>query len=125
MTIKRGKIIGLGYCSIDYLCIVPEIPLNEKIEVSATLEQGGGPAATAICAAGRLGAATHFIGAVGDDSRARFILNELAKDGVNTSTVKIRLKAESPVAFCWIEESTGNAVLPGQKGVQKLCFLKK
>ena len=36
--------VGLGYCSNDYLCRVPEIPLDHKIEALEHLTQGGGPA---------------------------------------------------------------------------------
>jgi sulfofructose kinase len=116
MAGKHVKITGLGYCSLDYLCVVPKIPLDEKVEATKTLEQGGGPAATAICTAARLGATTVFIGAVGDDSRADKILREMAHDGVDTSNVKIRLGAESPVAFCWIEEKTGKRSIAWTKG---------
>ncbi len=104
---NKRKISGLGYCSIDYLCTVPRIPQDDKVQAKKTLEQGGGPAATAICAAARLGAKTSFISAVGDDSRGQSILKGLALEGVDTAGIKLRLGAESPLAFCWIKEKTG------------------
>lgn len=119
---KYGKITGLGYCSIDHLCIVPRIPHDEKVETISTLEQGGGPAATAICTAGRLGAKTRFIGTVGADSRGEFILDEMAKDGIDTSSIKIRLGAESPVSYCWIEKKTGSRSIAWTMGTTKVLL---
>ena len=58
------EIAGLGFCGLDYLCIVPRIPIDDKVEIIQSLIQGGGPAATAIVTAARLGARTAFIGAV-------------------------------------------------------------
>lgn len=117
---KTSKnIVGLGYCSMDYLCIVPRIPQDDKVQASVTLEQGGGPAATAICAAARLGAGTAFISAVGDDERGQAILKSMALEGVDTASVKLRLGAESPVAFCWIQESTGKRSIAWSHGSVK------
>jgi ribokinase len=105
---SKRKITGLGYCSIDYLCTVPRIPQDDKVQAHETMEQGGGPVATAICAAARLGAKTSFISAVGDDSRGQSILKGLALEGVDTTGIKLRIGAESPVAFCWIKDNTGH-----------------
>jgi len=112
----RKNITGLGYCSMDYLCIVPKIPQDDKVQAKATLEQGGGPAATAICAAARLGAKTAFISAVGDDLRGQSILKGLALEGIDTTAIKLRLGAESPVAFCWIQENTGKRSIAWSHG---------
>ncbi|MFA5204151.1 MAG: PfkB family carbohydrate kinase [Lentisphaeria bacterium] len=101
---------------MDYLCIIPHIPVDDKVQARETLEQGGGPAATAICAVARLGAKTSFISAVGDDFRGQAILKALAKEGVDSSNVKLRLGAESPVAFCWIQENTGKRSIAWSHG---------
>ncbi len=117
---KTSKnIVGLGYCSIDYLCLLPFIPLDDKVQASQTLEQGGGPAATATFAAARLGARTSFIGVTGDDSRGTAILEGLAREGMDTSSMKVRLGAESPVAYCWIEQSTGKRSIAWSHGSVK------
>lgn len=112
-------ITGIGYCSIDYLCMVPNIPIDDKVEISKSLVQGGGPAATAIAAAARLGAKTAFIGAVGDDERGSNIIKSLSVEGINAGAIKIRKNAESPAAFCWIEEKSGNRSIAWTKGSAK------
>ncbi len=104
---KNIKITGIGYCGMDYLCIVPWFPLDNKVEIINTLMQGGGPAVTAMVAAARLGASTAFFGAIGDDERGVQICNGLAAEGVGICGVKIRKKAESPAGFCWIDKKTG------------------
>ena len=71
-------ITGLGYCSADHLCLVPRIPVDDKVQAVQTLEQGGGPAATAIFTAARLGAKTALISAIGGDLRGDTILKGLA-----------------------------------------------
>ncbi|MDD5728942.1 MAG: PfkB family carbohydrate kinase [Victivallales bacterium] len=115
----NGNILGLGYCSMDYLCVVPRIPLDDKVQAEQTLEQGGGPAATAIYAAARLGAKTAFIGTVGDDQRGQVILRDLALAGIDTTGIRLRLGAESSVTFCWIQADTGQRSIVWSHGSVK------
>jgi ribokinase len=105
--VTHVKIIGLGYASLDCLALLPRIPIDDKVEIIKNLIQGGGPAATAIVAASRLGAQTGFIGAVGDDDHGRNIIKEFQTEGIDTRGVVIRKNADSPAAYCWIDEKTG------------------
>lgn len=109
-------ISGIGYCSIDYLSIVPHIPVDDKVEIIRSLIQGGGPAATAIAAAARLGAETAFMSVVGDDESGRKIIDGLAAEGINTSAIMVRKNSESPTAFCWIEQQSGKRSIAWTKG---------
>lgn len=113
---KRKIITGLGYCSMDHLCLVPRIPVDDKVQVSQILEQGGGPAATAIVTAARLGSKTSLVSAIGSDQRGEIILEGLAREGVDTSNIKVRLGSESPVAFCWIQEGCGKRSIAWSHG---------
>ena len=112
----HAQITGIGYCGMDYLCIVPYVPLDDKVEMVKSLVQGGGPAVTAIVAAARLGAKTAFCGAVGDDERGAQIVAGLAAEGVDTHGVKIRRRAESPAGFCWIEQKSGKRSIAWTRG---------
>jgi ribokinase len=100
-------ITGVGFCGMDYLCKVPHVPMDDKVQIIESLVQGGGPSVTAVVAAARLGAKTAFFGAVGDDERGAQIISGLASEGVDTRGVKIRRRAESPAGFCWIEQRSG------------------
>ena len=52
---EKFDIVALGFCSNDYLALLPEIPIDNKVQILEHLVQGGGPAATAAVAAARLG----------------------------------------------------------------------
>jgi len=105
---KPIDILGLGFCGLDTLCLVPSIPLDSKVEISHMLIQGGGPAATATVTASRLGLRTAFAGVTGDDDRGTAILREFDREGVNTDGVLRRSGCTSPAAFCWVEETNGS-----------------
>ncbi len=109
-------ILGLGYCGQDSCCLVPGIPVDDKVEAQACLIQGGGPAATAIFAAARLGARTTFAGVVGDDARGLAIRDELRAAGVETAALRLRPGAETPAAFCWAEVATGHRSIVWTRG---------
>jgi len=104
---KTIDLLGIGYCGLDTLCLVPRIPIDDKVQISRSLTQGGGPAATATVAAARLGLTGAFFGVVGDDARGDAILQAFADETVCTDHIRRRPQAESAAAFCWIEETTG------------------
>ncbi len=100
--------LGFGICAIDYLCIVPRYPeLDEKTEAIEFSMQGGGPVATALVTLARLGCKTTFIGRVGDDDNAKFLLNEFAIESVNISGLIMDRSRPTNQAFIWIDGRTG------------------
>ena len=113
---KNIEIGGLGYVSIDYLCTVPYIPLDEKVEAIKRLTQGGGPVATAIVAASRLGAKTAFLGVVGDDQVGEDIIQEFNREKVDTRHVQVKAGKESALAYCWVEQKSGKRSIVWSKG---------
>jgi ribokinase len=113
---KNYDIIGIGYCGLDHLCLLPKIPHDDKIQMEKHLIQGGGPCATAIFTASRLGAKTAFASVVGDDGKGANIIKELEKEGVDTSRIAIRSNSESAVSYCWAESSTGHRSVAWTKG---------
>ncbi len=116
---RTVDILGVGYCSLDTLCLLPRIPIDDKVQISRSLMQGGGPAATATVTAARLGLATAFLGGVGDDARGRAILDAFAKEGVDTQYIQRRPNAESAAAFCWIDEATGERSIAWSHGTAR------
>ena len=60
----------------------------EQLAAGADLGLGGSAAITA-CGAARLGLSTAIVGAVGDDAAGRLALDELARRGVDTSSVRV------------------------------------
>ena len=101
-------IIGLGYCGWDHLCVLPVIPMDDKVQIIERVEQGGGPSATAIYAAQKLGTGCAFDGVVGGDAQGRQILAAFQSIGINTDGIRIRSDACSPTAYCWVAKETGS-----------------
>ncbi|MBI5686272.1 MAG: hypothetical protein HZC54_14460 [Verrucomicrobia bacterium] len=112
-------ITGLGFCGMDYLCQVPHIPQDDKVEILQSAIQGGGPSVNAIAAAARLGARTAFIGCVGGDQPGRDIVAGLAAEGVDISGMRTREGAESAAGFCWIEKETGKRSIAWTRGTAR------
>jgi len=116
MMPKKIDFIGLGFCSNDYLCILPYIPIDSKVQMLSYEVQGGGPAGTATVAAARLGMSTAFVGAIGDDDAGKRILSDFNSEDVDTHFLKVRENSCSPIAYCWIEQKTGNRSVAWTRG---------
>lgn len=104
---KSFDFVGLGFCSNDYLCILPYIPLDNKVKIIKRLIQGGGPAGNSTVAASKLGLRAAFVSAIGDDSDGKKMLEDFEAEKVCTRGIKVRKGCESPLAYCWIDEPTG------------------
>jgi len=104
---KDADYIGLGFCSNDHLAVLPFIPMDTKVRMVSHAIMGGGPAANSTAGAATLGMSAAFVGTVGDDADGRMILDDFARQGVDTSMVKVRKGATSAIAYLWIEEKTG------------------
>lgn len=105
-------VLGIGYSATDYLGIVPRYPdLDEKVELTQFTMQGGGPCATAMVTAARLGGRASYIGKMGDDDFGRFMLDELRAEGVETSQVVIEPGAQSQFSFIVVDADTGKRTI--------------
>ena len=105
---KKADFIGIGFVSNDHLAILPFIPMDTKVRMLEHRILGGGPAGNSTAGAATLGMSAAFCGTVGDDADGRMILEDFARQGVDTSMVKVRKGATSAIAYLWIEEKTGN-----------------
>ena len=105
---ENFEFIGMGFCSNDHLAVLPFIPMDTKVRMLSHAILGGGPAGNSTAGAAALGMRAAFAGTVGDDADGKMILADFAKQGVDTSMVKIRKGATSAIAYLWIEEKTGN-----------------
>ena len=104
---KQFDYIGLGFVSNDHLAVLPFIPSDTKVKMLAHEILGGGPAGNSTAGAATLGLRAAFVGTVGDDADGRMILEEFAREGVDTSMVAVRKGATSAIAYLWIEAKTG------------------
>src|SRR5664279_4947976 len=85
---KRYDVLGAGIAAVDDLCYVPAFPpVDCKIPVSGSTRQGGGPACTAMAAAGSLGARAAYTARFGDNDLSAFIRSALERHGVDISHI--------------------------------------
>jgi sulfofructose kinase len=100
--------IGFGMNVVDYLSILDPYPgLDEKVEVTESSMQGGGPVPTAMATLARLGLKVAYIGKVGDDPEGKFIKAELEKEGVNTDYLMVDKIGKTSHAFIWVDKGSG------------------
>ncbi len=84
-------IVGIGASLYDLVLDAPEYPTEDtKLRVDDQSFHCGGPAATGIVAAARLGAATAFVGVFSDDSYSKAMLDDFARYGVDTSRSPVK-----------------------------------
>jgi sulfofructose kinase len=113
------ELLGIGFCAVDYVGIVPFIPIDSKVEIRNLKEQCGGASATAIFTASKLGSNAGFIGKVGDDAHGRRIIEDFKKENIDISGILIEKNATSAVTFVWIEEKTGKRSIAWNLGSKK------
>jgi sugar/nucleoside kinase (ribokinase family) len=90
---KSLDLLVIGDCNPDVMVVggdvTPAFAQQEKLVDGISLEIGGSASITAVAAA-RLGLRVALAAAVGDDPAGRFMLGQLAAEGVDTAPVVVR-----------------------------------
>lgn len=108
------QIIGLGMATLDVLIRLKEMPTWERgTRFSAFRLDGGGPVATAMVAAARLGARAAFVGTAGGDTAGELKVRFLAEYGVDISHLVRYPGAEETIILVYVQEGTGERVFSG------------
>lgn len=85
---NQYDVVGVGIAAVDDLIYVSDYPpIDCKIPIKASARQGGGPACTAMAAAGLMGGRVAYVARFGNNDLSRFIENALRDRGVDTSHV--------------------------------------
>lgn len=101
-------VVGVGLNATDTTLVVPRFPAyGGKVPFTRESFSPGGQVATAMVACARLGLRAKYIGAVGDDERARMQMDSLRASGVNIDQVLRRVNCPSQSAYIVVDESTG------------------
>jgi sulfofructose kinase len=107
-----GCVVGLGQCSLDFLCTIERYPAPDtKCEFDDLLVQGGGPVATALVVLVRWGVSARFSGVVCPDRFGRMIHQGLDEEGIDTSALLTREGSRSQFAFICVEKGTGSRTI--------------
>ncbi|NOZ95498.1 MAG: carbohydrate kinase family protein [Acidobacteria bacterium] len=117
-------VVGLGALNWDRLYFVerPAGP-GEEVPVESISEGPGGSAANTIVGLARLGLETGFVGRVGTDAEGRLILDDLEREGVDTSRVK-RVEGRSGM-IAGVVEKGGERALYAYPGVNRALALEE
>ena len=117
------EVLGLGFSCMDDLLLLSEIPPPEgRATVLRRDRQGGGMAATALAAVGKLGGRGGFIASTGDDETGRQVLEEFRHYGVDVSRSVVRPGARSHVTIVLVDHATGaRAFLTNRGNVPELA----
>lgn len=85
-----AKVVGIGAAVFDLLMTADTFPVEDtKLCGEETKLQCGGPCATALVAASKLGEPSCYMGTLGDDMYGTFIRGELEKYGVDTGNTAV------------------------------------
>ena len=105
------QIVGIGSATVDILIRLGEMPTwRADCRVREIHCEGGGPVATALVAATRLGATTGYVGTFGDDDLGHLKRRGLERECVDLSHAFIRSAAESLVVVVLAHQETGERV---------------
>ena len=86
-----ARIVGIGACVFDTLYRIDTYPKEDtKMRASESKSAGGGPVATGLVAAQKLGENASFIGNLSDDNGGVFLKSDFEKYGVDTSLTEIK-----------------------------------
>ena len=112
-----AKIVGIGANVFDTLYTVEKYPTEDtKMRASAVKASGGGPCATGLVAAAKLGERSAFIGNLSDDNGAKFLLDDFKKYGVETGYIKIKPGYDTFCSCIWLAKEAASRTCVFFKG---------
>jgi len=114
---KDIKIVGIGACVMDTLITVPSYPKEDtKMRAESTKVAGGGPTATGLVAAQKLGEQTAYIGGLADDNGGKFLLEDFEKYGVDTSSIDVKSGYRSFASTIWLAKDSATRTCVFDRG---------
>jgi sugar/nucleoside kinase (ribokinase family) len=98
-----AKIVGIGANVFDTLYNIQTYPQEDtKMRATASKTAGGGPVATGLVAAAKLGAKTAYIGVLSDDNGGKFLKEDFEKYGVETDLISVMSGYRSFASVLWL-----------------------
>ena len=111
------KIVGIGANVFDTLYNIPTYPTEDtKMRATACKTAGGGPVATGLVAAQKLGEDTAYIGVLSDDNGGRFLKADFEKYGVKTDLIEVKSGYRSFASVLWLCTDTASRTCVFDKG---------
>ncbi len=114
---KCAKIVGIGACVMDTLITVPYYPKEDtKLKALDCRAAGGGPTATGLVAASRLGVPSGFLGVLSNDNGGEFLKQDFEKYGVATDHIKVEEGYRSFTSTIWLGADNATRTCVFDKG---------
>lgn len=111
------NIVGIGANVCDTLLTIPNYPTEDtKMKASSAVKNGGGPCATGLVAASKLGESCAFIGNLSDDSAGSFLKADMEKYEVSTELIEVKKGYTSFTSTIWLSEEVASRTCVFFKG---------
>jgi len=102
---RRVDVAVFGSTAMDIIVTLDQPPsIDETVLAKKLTISVGGSAANVAVGLARLGVKASFIGKIGTDGKSRLALIELAREGVDISSIKVAKGASIPEAIIFIEK---------------------
>lgn len=109
---RRPRIVVLGSLNMDLVLRVPHAPAaGETLEGRSIDRIPGGKGGNQAVACARQGAQVRLTGCVGDDADGRALRDALARDGVDTSSVRVDAQATTGTALVMVDDAGQNRIV--------------
>lgn len=105
-------VLGLGASTLDIVTLVDHFPAGrENQQARSIITEGGGPVATAVVTAARLGARAAMIDNIGDDWAARLVLHGFEMEGVDTRCIEQRANCTTSISSILVSARNGDRAI--------------
>ena len=100
-------VVGVGINATDTIIRLPHFPVHDsKVEMISVEVKAGGQVASAMVACRRWGLRSRYVGKIGDDAAAKFQVEEMAREGVESRWIRTR-RCPSQNAFILVDKRSG------------------
>lgn len=119
-----NDIIGIGAAVHDTLMVVNTYPTEDtKVRANKIIQSGGGPCATGLVAASKLGAKCGYIGVLSEDSGGVFLLEDFKKYNIDTGSIKTEKGYSSFSSYVIINDRASTRTCIFSRGdLPELCL---
>ena len=112
-----SKIVGIGANVYDTLITLPTYPNEDtKMRASEVVVSGGGPCATGLVAASKLGGDCAYIGCLTDDNVGSFLIEDFKRYGVSTDYIDVKGGYTAFSSYIWLSSDTASRTCVFDKG---------
>ncbi len=112
-----NKIVGIGANVCDTLISMSHYPKEDtKLRADSIQTSGGGPCATGLVAASKLGESTAYIGVLTDDNAGMFLMEDMKRYNVSTEYVSVNPGYTSFSSFVLLSDETSSRTCVFHKG---------